>query len=407
VATRLDARLAEVTLDLREVLAKEVQELDGDSRIVELLGDSIEGNLVAILHMLAHDIPADRVDPPAAALEYARRLAQRGVPVNALVRAYRVGHDRLLALALDEVGGPAEDPAVTVLATRRLITGTFAYVDRISQQVVEAYEDEREFWLTHRNSVRAERIRELVEGHRSDVDAAEATLGYPLRGRHLGLVVWTADREPAAIERFVLALAERPGFRARPLISSFDRSTAWVWLSLRAHADSADVIDTVRETVAGATHPVQVAAGDVGAGVDGFRATHHQALRAQTVALVAGPSAEGVTAFADVGSVALLCADLDASRQWVGVVLGPLAVDDQHHARLRETLLVFLTCVSSYTAAAEQLTLHRNSVRYRVARAEQVRGKPIRDDRFDVELALRACRWLGRGVLSDAEQPRM
>jgi len=35
-----------------------------------------------------------------------------------------------------------------------------------------------------------------------------------------------------------------------------------------------------------------------------------------------------------------------------------------------------------------------------VARAEQVRGRPIRDDRFDVELALRACRWLGRAVLT-------
>ena len=80
-------------------------------------------------------------------------------------------------------------------------------------------------------------------------------------------------------------------------------------------------------------------------------------------------------------------------------MLGPLAAADSHHARLRETLLSFLALGSSYTAAADRL-LHRNSVRYRVARAEQVRGRPIRDDRFDVELALRACRWLGRAVLA-------
>lgn len=43
--------------------------------------------------------------------------------------------------------------------------------------------------------------------------------------------------------------------------------------------------------------------------------------------------------------------------------------------------------------------LHRNSVRYRVARAEQARGRPIRDDRFDVGFALRACRWLGAAVM--------
>jgi DNA-binding PucR family transcriptional regulator len=107
-----------------------------------------------------------------------------------------------------------------------------------------------------------------------------------------------------------------------------------------------------------------------------------------------------LTEHTEVGAVALLCADLDATRVWVGGVLGPLATADAQHARLRETLLAFLTLCSSYTAAAEQLLLHRNSVRYRVARAEQVRGRPIRDDRFDVELALRACHWLGRAVLT-------
>ena len=132
----------------------------------------------------------------------------------------------------------------------------------------------------------------------------------------------------------------------------------------------------------------------------GFRATHRQALAAQAVALVAGAQGDPLTTHADVGSVALLCADLEATRAWVGGVLGPLAADDEQVARLRETLLVFLTAGSSYTAAAEQLLLHKNSVRYRVARAEQLRGRPIRDDRFDVELALRACRWLGQAVLS-------
>ena len=109
IASRLDARLGEVTLDLRDMLASQVQELDGDTRIVELLGASIEGNVAAIVHMLAHEIPVQRLAPPAAAMEYARRLAQRGVSVNALVRAYRVGHDRLLSWAFDEIEAVAAD----------------------------------------------------------------------------------------------------------------------------------------------------------------------------------------------------------------------------------------------------------------------------------------------------------
>jgi DNA-binding PucR family transcriptional regulator len=42
--------------------------------------------------------------------------------------------------------------------------------------------------------------------------------------------------------------------------------------------------------------------------------------------------------------------------------------------------------------------VHRNTVRYRVGRAHEVRGRPVNateGDRLDVELALVACAWLG------------
>jgi DNA-binding PucR family transcriptional regulator len=43
---------------------------------------------------------------------------------------------------------------------------------------------------------------------------------------------------------------------------------------------------------------------------------------------------------------------------------------------------------SSYKAAAEELHLHSDSVKYRVHRAVERRGRPITDDRLDVEVAL-------------------
>jgi DNA-binding PucR family transcriptional regulator len=140
--------------------------------------------------------------------------------------------------------------------------------------------------------------------------------------------------------------------------------------------------------------------GDPGAGIAGFRASHRQAVRAQSVALVAGAEADVATAFADVGAVSLLCGDLEAARAWVAGTLGGLALDDPQHARLRETLRVFLTTGGSYTTAAERLTMHKNSVKYRVGRAEQERGRPLADGRLDVELALLATRWLGRSILT-------
>lgn len=63
------------------------------------------------------------------------------------------------------------------------------------------------------------------------------------------------------------------------------------------------------------------------------------------------------------------------------------------------TLRVFLHTGSSPKAAAEVLHLHTNSVKYRVQRAVERRGRPITDDRLDVEVALILCQWFGANVL--------
>jgi len=75
------------------------------------------------------------------------------------------------------------------------------------------------------------------------------------------------------------------------------------------------------------------------------------------------------------------------------------ATDSENDALLRETLRVFLNDGCSYKAAADDLNLHSNSVKYRVQRAVDRRGRQITDDRLDVELALLVCHWFGAAVL--------
>jgi DNA-binding PucR family transcriptional regulator len=53
-------------------------------------------------------------------------------------------------------------------------------------------------------------------------------------------------------------------------------------------------------------------------------------------------------------------------------------------------LLLFLQLGGSYKATAERLTLHKNTVQYRIRRAEGSLGRPVGENRHDVELALRA-----------------
>ena len=55
----------------------------------------------------------EKVELPTAAVEHARRLAQRGTTVNALVRAYRLGHKAVLDEVLDEVCASALEPPLS------------------------------------------------------------------------------------------------------------------------------------------------------------------------------------------------------------------------------------------------------------------------------------------------------
>jgi DNA-binding PucR family transcriptional regulator len=162
-----------------------------------------------------------------------------------------------------------------------------------------------------------------------------------------------------------------------------------------------DTFDAAAASTAGLDGDIRVAFGDAAKGAPGFRLTHRQALAAQAVALAAGPAPRVVT-FGEVAPVAMMLGSADLLRAWVLSTLAGLAGDDEHHARLRETLLVFLQSGGSYKATAEQLMLHKNTVQYRIRKAEESLGRPVAQNRHDVELARRASHWLGPTVLRPA-----
>jgi hypothetical protein len=409
VAGRLHDRLADVSSAVRRSLEDQIPELRGDAALVELLGTSVEGNVDTILYSLRYDIAVERVEAPTAALEYARRLAQRGVPVNALVRAYRLGQRRVNELIFAELRA-IDIPESKRVAVIEAITGTmFEYIDWMSQQVVGVYEDERERWLENQNSLRALRVREILAATKTiDVDAATTSIRYPLRWHHLGLVMWYPDPgtegdELARLQRFVRDLGEAAAASASPLFVAADQSCGWGWLPYRASgADAvADLVSKVRRFTLSRPDSPSVAIGTMAGGVEGFRRSHREAEEARGVAIVGDRRGQTVIAATDPGVsvVARLGGDVVATRDWVATVLGDLASDDENDARLRETLRVFLGCGSSYKVAAEDLNLHFNSVKYRVARAVARRGREIGADRLDVELALLACHWYGSAVL--------
>ncbi|MFQ6397992.1 PucR family transcriptional regulator [Nocardia sp. KC 131] len=409
IATRMNERVTQISAILRHNLEDEIPELHGDPRTIDLLGASVEGNVDTVLHALRHDIPVARILAPAAAIEYARRLAQHGIPLTALIRAYRVGQRRMTDLVfaeLREVGIPPED-RVTVMET---ITGIlFEYIDSITEQVAAIYEREREQWLESQNSIRAVRVREVLAGRKPvDVDAATESIRYPLRWHHLALVMWYADSADDSderdqlltrLQRFVRELAEAVGTGAGPLFVAADRGSGWAWLPYRsAHPEAIAAIRAFAGSRPGGPH---LAIGEQAAGIAGFRRSHQQAQAARSVAVTSGLAAQRIITAGDPGvaAAALLGGTIAAAREWVGETLGDLAADNDNDARLRETLRVFLGAGSSYKAAAAELDLHFNSVKYRVGRAISRRGRPLAEDRLDVEIALLLCHCYGSAVL--------
>ena len=405
VADRLHSRLVELSSALRTSLEDQIPDLRGDVRLGELLGASVEGNVDTVLHALRYDIAVERVEAPTAALEYARRLAQQGMPVNALVRAYRLGQRRVNELVFAELHA-IEVPDSMRVPVIEAITGTlFEYIDWMSQQVVAVYEEERERWLENQNSLRALRVREILAANKSvDVDAASTTIRYPLRWHHLGLIMWYPDLgtegdELARLQRLLRELGEAAGADASPLFVAADQSCGWGWLAYRAAATDAG--EKVRRFALSRPDSASVAIGMMAGGLEGFRRSHREAVEARAVAIISDRGGTTVITAADPGLsvVARIGGDVAATRDWVATVLGDLATDNDNDARLRETLRVYLACGCSYKLAAEEFNLHFNSVKYRVGRAVARRGREIGTDRLDVELALLACHWYGSAVL--------
>ena len=400
VAAAVGGHVLDVTHDIWQLVTSDIPELRGDDIVEKLLDASIEENVATLLHVFEHGSPPDDIGAPAAAVEYARRLAQRGVPIIALIRAYRVGHGRFLSRCIDELGARSQDASLTAAVTSRMADVSFRYIDRVSEEVISAYQHERDNWLLTQTAVRAARVRVLLGGQPIDIDATESALGYRLRQRHIGLIAWVTDTPRGSegltrLDQLASAAARVLGSPGRPLFVPRDETLAWIWLA--ASGDMVVSGEALAKAFDNGDSSVRIVAGEPGYGLDGFRLTHQQAVRTQDLALAAKPGSR-LTTFANVGAVALICADMSAARSWVWGMLADLALDDEPHARLRETLQVFLS-TGSYTTTAERLVLHKNSVQYRIRKAEDALGGPIGDRGADLELALRACQYLGQAIL--------
>ena len=312
-------------------------------------------------------------------------------------------------MVLDEIRACALDPQLSLDVYEQMAAVSFAYIDLISQRVVATYQDERDRWLSNRNTLRALHVRELLTGGDTDVDAATIAIRYPLQRLHVAIVTWCCEStdggELDSMERFVHKLSESVGAQESPLFISADRVTGWAWIPLPANS-ALDVSAGIRRFAETATNAPSIAAGNPLPGINGFRRSHQQAQHGRSVAIASGMTSRRIIAPSDPGLAiaALLGDNVESASAWVGEVLGPLASDTEADERLRETLRVFLRTGFSHKQPPRSFTCTptRSSIAC-TGRWNDVAGRSLTTAWMS---RLRCCSATGSAAPSSAQQVR-
>lgn len=396
VGRGINARLAELTPELTDWFTEMIPEFRHDETVRQLMVASTSSNLAAILDVLIHSIPIESISVPPAAAEYARRFAQHDLSLEALLRAYRLGEHRVSQWAIGILGGLEDIDTADALAAMSEVNERLSrYIDQVIEGLIDIYESERRRWGSRTGAARGAQLRAVLENEGLSEASAEDLLGVPLGFWHQAAIVWVAAGTPDAeglLQAGNRVLNDVSG--RTPLTMLADDLTMWAWVS----APAAPSLDGTEIRCRLEAQPaLRVALGAPGHGLAGFRASLREAARARRLAETTDGSGAQLVMFDDVAVAALLTDHPEDLRNWTQRVLGALAAGDANSAELRRTVQVFLQQGGSFTEAAALLHLHKNTVHYRVKKAEQLRGRPLAEDRLDVEVALLVCDALGVG----------
>lgn len=354
----------------------------GEPDSVAVVDQSTEQNIGAMLAMLAFEIAPGSLEPPTGTRELLAALVAAGGDVTDLLRAYRVGHERLWRAWSDHVrdhARPGSDVVGVLQASGRLL---FDVIDGICQRIVEEQTPGADDVPRAGRTVnRTELVRGLLGPDPVDTRAVASMLGYDLSRHHVALVASSLDESTDVrreLER-VVALAGVPA-----IVVPSGRGEWWAWLGWA----EPPAVDRLATLAAAPVHGVVVGLGEADHGRDGFRRSHTGAAEAERTRRLAARPHAGVVRHRDVEIAALLCGDPDRARRVAAERLGPLAARDEAGARLRETVRALLAHGHHRGSTAAALNIHHKTVAYRLAQAEALLGRSLSEQTFDLEAAL-------------------
>ena len=318
-------------------------------------------------------------------LGIAREAFRRGIE-QTVYTTYHAGQNVVQAYWMRTAFTLSADPAVLRQVLAAGSESVAAFVDDMVAALSEQLRRERAELARSSHARRFEVVSLILDSAPITTGQASTQLGYDLSRRHTAAVLWTDPRRPDQAALAAAAGALGPATRARQVLTVVaSSSSVWAWLAAAADTGAGSI------TAAIAAYPaVRVAVGPDGAGADGFRRSHFDAVATQR--LMGRRPDLPVARFADVQLVALALADEQRAREFVARTLGTLADADRE---LRDTLCVYIGEQFSAARAARALYTHRNTILNRLQRAERLLPLPLAGHGLEIGVALEIAQWLG------------
>lgn len=312
-----------------------------------------------------------------------RDYARRGVQISMIFRTLRIGQAVIVGHFVQAIAGAKipEESAEIQRVVNILLREQHAHVTAVEAEFTDEYEN----GLAASAATRIVTINKIVAGSIAEHEASDE-LGYPLHLRHVGVVAWSRG-EPgsatdSAVRQAVLRLLSSAGAH-HTLLVPVGASAVWAWGTVSPSFQPEQVPLPV------IPHDVDVAVGEAGDGIAGFRSSHVEARAVERLLLLAArPNASGVTFHRDTALAILLAADVDAARVFLRRTLGGLVEQNARTKEIRETVRCYLDESRSLARTAERLMIARNTVTYRVHRAEELAGVSLATQHLLLHAAL-------------------
>jgi hypothetical protein len=338
----------------------------------EDLRRSCTDNLTEMLRRLAGQEMADAEAPVATG----RRRAEQGFPLAEVLHAFRLGGRVIWDELVDRARRTGPDATDALVDTA---SSLWEMIDDYSVLVAAAYQErmaELSRFDAERRSLVVDAVLAGLAAENPSLPEAAATLGLPLHG---SFVVVSVD--PAAAEPVARAVADE--LRGRGGTGAFRlRTERYLGVVSLGPTVTPDALRAALEEATTA----RVGLSPLYSELTGTP----EALRLADIARACLPAGtKGVVAYEDHPVRALLASDADAGWRTARIVLEPvLALDSEARTLLLETLRVFFAAGGSAAEAAKTLFCHRNTVRNRLQRLEELTGRSLEDPRGLAELFL-------------------